>query len=413
MECVILVEMKVFADLHIHSKYSRATSERMDLEHLSQYSALKGLNLLGTGDFTHPKWLSELKGKLVGDGVYTFNSMNFVLTAEIANIYSTPNGVKKVHHMLIAPDFNTVDQINELLSKRGNLLADGRPIFGKYPSYEFVEEMMGISKDIMVIPAHIWTPWFSLFGAESGFDTIKECYQDQIKHIHALETGLSSDPAMNWRLSQLDGFTLVSNSDSHSPWPLRMGRECNVLEIDLNYQSLVNALKTRHGFEFTIEVDPFYGKYHWDGHRNCGIMMSPKSSIKNNSMCPKCKRRLTIGVEHRVELLADREEGFRPLNSVDFVKLLPLKEIIAAVMKVGVSTSTVNTVYRKLTNEFGTEFEILLKAPESAMVKLVKPELVHAILSVRNQKLEVEPGYDGVYGKPVFRKKQQDLKSFF
>jgi uncharacterized protein (TIGR00375 family) len=339
--------------------------------------------------------------------------MNFVLTAEIANIYSTPHGVKKVHHVLIAPNFNTVDQINEHLSKRGNLLADGRPIFGKYPSYEFVEDIMSISKEIMIIPAHIWTPWFSLFGAESGFDSIKECYQDQIKHIHALETGLSSDPAMNWRLSQLDGFTLVSNSDSHSPWPLRMGRECNVLDIDLSYQSLINALKTRKGFEFTVEVDPFYGKYHWDGHRNCGIMMSPKSSIKNNNLCPKCKRRLTIGVEHRVELLADREEGFRPVNGIDFVKLLPLKEIIAAVMYVGVSTATVNNVYRKLTDEFGTEFAVLLDAPEPSLTKLVKPELVDAIISVRNQKLEVEPGYDGVYGKPIFRKKQRDLNAFF
>lgn len=405
--------MKIFADLHIHSKYSRATSDRMDIEHIARYGAIKGLNLIGTGDFTHPKWLEELKELLTGDGIYAFNGMNFVLTAEVSNIYSTPGGVKKIHHVLIAPDFEVVEQINEHLSKRGNLLADGRPTFGKYPSPEFVEDIVSISKDVLIIPAHIWTPWFSLFGAESGFDSISECYGDQLKHIHALETGLSSDPPMNWRLSQLDGFTLVSNSDSHSPWPLRIGRECNVFDIDLDYGSLIRAIKTREGFLSTVETDPLYGKYHWDGHRNCGIAMSPKSSIKNNNLCPKCGRKLTIGVEHRVELLADRDEGFIMEGAPDFIKLLPLKEIIAAILQMGVSTASVNNVYRKLTSEFGTEFKVLLEAPESSLLKVAKPELVDAILSVRNQKVEVEPGYDGVYGKPIFRKKQRDLSSFF
>jgi uncharacterized protein (TIGR00375 family) len=339
--------------------------------------------------------------------------MNFVLTAEVSNIYSTPGGVKKIHHVLIAPDFEVVEQINDHLSKRGNLLADGRPIFGKYPSSEFVEDIISISKDVLIIPAHIWTPWFSLFGAESGFDSISECYGDQLKHIHALETGLSSDPPMNWRLSQLDGFTLVSNSDSHSPWPLRIGRECNVLDIDLDYGSLIRAIKTREGFLSTVETDPLYGKYHWDGHRNCGIAMSPKSSIKNNNLCPKCGRKLTIGVEHRVEVLADRDEGFIMEGAPDFIKLLPLKEIIAAILQMGVSTASVNNVYRKLTSEFGTEFKVLLDAPESSLLKVAKPEMVDAILSVRNQKVKVEPGYDGVYGKPIFRKKQRDLSSFF
>jgi uncharacterized protein (TIGR00375 family) len=407
--------MKVFADLHIHSKYSRATSKEMDIEHLSRFGKQKGLNLIGTGDFTHPLWLDELKKNLAGDriyehdnGIYEHAGMNFVLTAEISNIYSTENGLKKIHHVLIAPDFEVVDQINDHLAKRGNLKADGRPIFGKYSSMEMVQDMMSISRKIMVIPAHIWTPWFSLFGSMSGFDSIDDCYGDQVKHIFALETGLSSDPEMNWRLSTLDRFTLVSNSDSHSPWPLRMGRECNVLDIDLGYDNLIHALKTREGFLFTIETDPLYGKYHLDGHRACDVCMSPDESIKNKNICPKCGRKLTIGVLHRIEELADRPEGFKPSNAVPFVKLLPLKEIIAAVLDMGTSTAKVGNEYRKLILAFGNEFNVLLDAKRDEMLKAVKPEIADAIISVRKNEIEIEPGYDGVYGKPIFRAKTKE-----
>jgi len=395
--------MKVFADLHIHSKYSRATSNQMDIENLSKFGKQKGLNLIGTGDFTHPIWLDELKQRLSGDEIFIHDGMNFVLTAEISNIYSTDKGLKKVHHVIIAPNFDVVDQINEHLGKKGNLSADGRPIFGKYSSVELVEDMMGISNKIMVIPAHIWTPWFSLFGSMSGFDSIKECYQDQIKHIHALETGLSSDPEMNWRLSQLDRFTLISNSDSHSPWPLRMGRECNVLDIELSYNNLINSLKTRQGFISTIETEPSYGKYHLDGHRACNICMSPKESIKLNKICPKCGRKLTIGVLHRVEELADRPEGYKPTDAVPFVKLLPLMEIIASVLNMGVSTNKVGNEYRKLISAFGIEFNVLLDVKREELLKVIKPDLVNAIIQVRKQDVEIEPGYDGVYGKPIFR----------
>lgn len=398
--------MRIFADLHIHSKYSRATSQQMDIEHLSRFGKQKGLNLIGTGDFTHPGWLKELKEKLVGSGgIYSFNDMNFVLSAEVSNIYSTDSGLKKIHHVLLAPDFESVDQINDLLSKKGNVEADGRPIFGKYSSVELVEDMVSISDRIMVIPAHIWTPWFSLFGSMSGFDSIKECYQDQIKHIYALETGLSSDPEMNWRLSSLDKFTLISNSDSHSPWPLRMGRECNIFDIELNYENLFNAIKTRDGLMFTIETEPSYGKYHLDGHRNCNVCIHPREAMKRNNLCPKCGRRLTIGVLHRVEMLADRPHGFRPTNAIPFLKLLPLKEIIASVFDMGVSTSRVSTEYRKLVKEFGTEFNILLDARKEELVKIAKPEVANAVIDVREQRVSVKPGYDGVYGKPVFEKK--------
>lgn len=400
--------MKVFADLHIHSKYSRATSQQMDIEHLSRFGKQKGLNLIGTGDFTHPIWLDELKQKLSGEGIFTHNEMNFILTAEISNIYSTDKGLKKIHHVMIAPNFDVVDQINEHLGKKGNLSADGRPIFGKYSSVELVEDMMRISEEIMIIPAHIWTPWFSLFGSMSGFDSIKECYQDQLKHIHALETGLSSDPEMNWRLSQLDKFTLISNSDSHSPWPLRMGRECNVLDIEMNYNNLINSLKTRQGFLFTIETEPSYGKYHLDGHRACDVCMSPKESIKLNKICPKCGRKLTIGVLHRVEELADRPEGYKPEGALPFVKLLPLKEIIAAVFGMGESTNKVGNEYRKLISSFGTEFNVLLDVKREELLNVIKPDLVNAIISVRKGDIEIEPGYDGVYGKPVFRAEKKE-----
>jgi len=405
--------MKIFADLHIHSKYSRATSQQMDLEHLSRYGREKGLGLIGTGDFTHPKWLAELKQKLSGDGIYIHSNMNFVLTAEVSNIYSTQKGVKRIHHVLIAPDFGTVDQINSLLAKHGNLSADGRPIFGRYTSPELVDDMVSISEDILVIPAHIWTPWFSLFGSQSGFDSIDECYGDAARHIYALETGLSSDPAMNWRLSMLDKFTLVSNSDSHSPWPLRMGRECKVFDIELTYSSLIKAIKSRSGFLFTIETDPAYGKYHWDGHRDCGVSMAPGDAIKNKNICPACGRPLTIGVEHRVEQLADRPAGYRPAGAVPFVRLLPLKEIIAPAITCEISTKKVAAAYQKLIDAFDNEFRVLLDVPRDELRKIAGDDIADAIIDVREQRIDIKPGYDGVYGKPILRDKPKGLKKYF
>src|SRR3989338_8375429 len=297
--------MPLFADLHIHSPYSRAVSKNMTLEVLAQKGREKGLGIIGTGDFSHPLWFKELKAKLAGsgDGMYDYNGMNFVLSNEISLIYTQDGKGRRIHHMLLAPDLDTVAQINELLASKGRLDYDGRPIFG-FSSIELVENLMGISTDIEIIPAHAWTPWFSIFGSNSGFDSVEECLQDKAKHIHAIETGMSSDPEMNWRLSGLDKFTLVSNSDSHSFWPWRMGREANVFEMEeLNYRNIIEAIRTRKGFLETIEVDPNYGKYHFDGHRNCGVSMSPKESKEYNNICPKCKQELTIGVLNRIEKL--------------------------------------------------------------------------------------------------------------
>src|SRR3989338_2357073 len=304
--------MKIIADLHIHSRFSRATSKELNIKNLEKYAKIKGLNLLGTGDFTHPEWLKELKNELTEDetGILkTKTGFNFILQGEISLIYTQDGKGRRIHNVLLAKNLDVVEQINEALLKRGRLDYDGRPIFN-LSCIEFTEMMKSIDKDIEIIPAHIWTPWFSLFGSMSGFDSVEECFKDQAKFIHALETGLSSDPAMNWRLSQLDNYTLISNSDSHSFWPWRIGRECNIFDIKLAYDAFIKSLKTKEGFIETIEVDPSYGKYHFDGHRLCKVCMSPKDAIKNKNICPKCGRKLTIGVLHRVEELADREEGF-------------------------------------------------------------------------------------------------------
>jgi len=314
--------MRVIADLHIHSKYSRATSQKMNINEITRFAEMKGLNLIGTGDFTHPKWLSELKSSLVEDGdtgVYKpvnapGSAVRFMITGEVSTIFSWEGRTKKVHHLILTPNIETAEQINERLSRFGDLSADGRPTL-EMTAAELVEEVMEVSTMNEVIPAHVWTPWFSVFGAFSGFDSIEDCYEDMSGHIHALETGLSSDPPMNWRLSRLDRYTLVSNSDSHSPYPWRMGREANVFELPrLTYGEVLDAVRRKdpERFLFTIETDPAYGKYHWTGHRKCGVSLPPAEAIKLGNRCPVCGRPLTKGVEQRVEELADRPYGFKP-----------------------------------------------------------------------------------------------------
>jgi len=380
----------------------------MNIEELSRQSKIKGVNLLGTGDFTHPIWLKELKQKLEpADGLFTSSDgTHFMLTTELSLIYTQDKKVRKIHNIIFAPSFEVVDQINEELLKRGRLDYDGRPIFGKFPCYEFVEAIMSISKDCMVVPAHIWTPWFSLFGSNSGFDNIKDCFKDQLKNIHALETGLSSNPAMNWRLSQLDDYSIVSFSDSHSPWPWRLGREATILDVkNLTYKTITGAMKDRNSKNFlhTIEVDPSYGKYHVDGHRNCGISLEPKEALKLNNICPVCRRQLTIGVLHRVEELADREEGFKPKSAKPFKSLIPLSEIISSVLGINqVYSKKVTAEYEKLIKKFGNEFTILLDAPLEELRQTAPQKIAESIFKVREGELKVIPGYDGVYGKPVF-----------
>ncbi len=402
--------MKVIADLQVHSRFSRATSKDITLKNLEKYARLKGVNLLGTGDFTHPQWLKELKSELTEDGSGTLTSktgFKFALQGEISNIYTQDGRGRRIHTLLLAKSFDVVDQINAALLKKGRLDYDGRPIFG-FSCIELVEMMKSIDRDIEIIPAHAWTPWFGLFGSFGGFDSVEECFKDQAKHIYAIETGLSSDPPMNWRVSSLDKYTLVSNSDAHSFWPWRLGRECTVFDINYSYDELIKAIRTRKGLVETIEVDPNYGKYHFDGHRNCNVVLSPAQTRKCKGICPQCKQPLTIGVQYRVEELADREEGYTPKNATPFRDLIPLSEIIAAVLGTPVASKKTWAPYMELIGKFGSEFAIMLDAEEGEIAQVAGEELTDAIMKTRRQEVEIEPGYDGVYGVPKFAKKKAD-----
>jgi len=403
--------MRIIADLHIHSKYSRATSKELNIKNLEKYARLKGLNLLGTGDFTHPLWLKELKNELSEDGtgiLKTKTGFNFILQTEISLMYLQDGKSRKIHNVILARNFDVVGQIIEYLKKYGRVDYDGRPIFGiKCP--EFVEIMKEIDKDVEIIPAHVWTPWFGLFGSKSGFDTVEECFKDQSRHIHALETGLSSDPEMNWRLSSLDKYTLVSNSDMHSFWPWRIGRECNIFDLkELGYDLILKAIRTKQGLIETIEVDPSYGKYHFDGHRNCNVCMSPMESLKNKDVCPVCRRKLTIGVLHRVEELADRPAGFKPKDAVPFKSLIPLSEILSRLLNSGIATQKTWKAYYDLVSESRSEINILLNLPLDELKKITNERTAEAIINVRNGKIKIQPGFDGEYGYPIFSDK--DIK---
>jgi len=308
-----------------------------------------------------------------------------------------------VHNVIHAPDFETADQINEFLGRHGKLDSDGRPVFGGMSCAELVEGLVSITPRIAVVPAHIWTPWFGILGSKSGFDSIEECFQDQTRHIFALETGLSSDPPMNWRLSSLDKYALVSNSDAHSYWPWRIGREANVFELDrITYDAIMETIKKKDSkhFLYTIEVDPSYGKYHLDGHRECGVRLTPAESRRHSSICPVCRKPLTVGVLNRVEELADRPDGCRPEDAVPFKSLLPLTEILSSVTGIKqLQSKKIWSVYSRLVSHFGSELNVLLDAPESEIEDISGKETAKTVLSIRNGMIDVEPGYDGVYGR--------------
>jgi uncharacterized protein (TIGR00375 family) len=412
-----LQDMKVIADLHIHGRFSRATSKALDIANLEKWARIKGVSLLGTGDFTHPEWTRELKANLAEDGsgiLKTKSGFPFMLQTEICLMYSQGGKGRRVHNIVLAPSFEVVAQITDYLGKNGRLDYDGRPIF-KIPCPNFVEMLKNIDDRIEVIPAHVFTPWFSMFGSMSGFDSIKECFQDQAKHIHAIETGLSSDPAMNWRLSQLDNVAIVSFSDCHSFWPWRLGREATVFELkNLSYTALMNSLRTKEGLAETIEFFPEEGKYHYDGHRACNVVMSPQESIKVNDICPVCKKRMTIGVAHRVEELADKDRplGFKPRGAVPFRSLIPLSEVIAGVSGSPVASRKVWAVYNRLIERFGNELSVLMDAPEGEIAKITEPNIARMIVADRTQKIQFKPGYDGEYGHPLFDGKEVDLHKF-
>jgi uncharacterized protein (TIGR00375 family) len=396
--------MKFIADFHLHSKYSRATSKEMDLENLDKWASIKGIKILGTGDFTHPEWFKGLKEKLVPaePGLFKFkngdSATRFILTSEISCVYSKNNRVRKIHIVVFAPSFDVVEKINAHLGWIGNLKADGRPILG-LDAKELAKIVLGISQDCLIVPAHAWTPWFGIFGSKSGFDSLEECFEDYSKYIYSVETGLSSDPPMNWRLSALDKITLISNSDAHSPQ--KIGREANVFDTEISYQAITKTIKEKNSKEFlyTIEFFPQEGKYHYDGHRNCGIRLTPQESKKYNNVCPTCGRPLTIGVMNRVESLADRKEGFSPEGAVPFKSLVPLTEIIAESLGVTVGTKQVAAEYKNLIKKIGSEFKVLLDASSAELASVTLPEIAEGIIRVREGKVFVEPGYDGVFGK--------------
>jgi uncharacterized protein (TIGR00375 family) len=392
--------MEFIADFHIHSKYSRATSKNMDVGNIAEWARLKGVTLMGTGDFTHHLWLEELKANLadLGNGLFKYQDIYFILTAEISSIYSKKGKTYRIHNVITSPSFKTTDKINNALSRQGNLASDGRPILGLDAS-ELARIIFDIDENCMVIPGHIWTPWFSLFGSMSGFDKIEDCFEEQTSKIFALETGLSSDPAMNWRLSALDRFSLISNSDSHSP--TRIGREANIFSCELNYQTIREVLKKKDKkrFLYTVEFFPQEGKYHFDGHRVCGIRLSPSETKENKGKCPKCNRAVTVGVMNRVDALADRPAGFVPDNAVPFKSLISLDEIIAEAKGVNKGTVSVEREYRSCIAKLGNEFDILTKIPEDKLMRSLSGRIAEGILRVRSGKVNIQPGYDGEYGK--------------
>lgn len=410
--------MRFIADFHIHSKYSRATSKNMDLENLDKWAKIKGIRVLGTGDFTHPEWLKNLKEKLepAESGLHKLkgagdDETRFILTSEISCIYSKNNRVRKIHIVVLSPSFEICEKINTQLGWIGNLKSDGRPILG-LDAKELAKIVLDASQDCFIIPAHIWTPWFSLFGSRSGFDSIEECFEDYTKYIFAGETGLSSDPEMNWRISNLDKIALISNSDAHSP--KKIGREANVFDTELSYPAIIEAIKSKdkQKFLYTIEFFPQEGKYHYDGHRACDISLSPQESKKYNNICPNCGKPLTLGVLNRVEELADRPEGVKPEGAIPFKSLIPLEEIIANVFGQGTGTKKVDNEYQNLIKEFGKEFEILLNVGEEDLKRATITEIAEGIIRVRQGKVDLEPGYDGVFGKiKIFSQKEQKKAS--
>ncbi len=404
--------MRFIADFHIHSKYSRATSKNMDLENLDKWARIKGIKVLGTGDFTHPEWLKNLKEKLepAESGLFKLKSgsdTRFILTSEISCIYSKNNKVRKIHIIVFSPSFEICEKINTQLGWIGNLKSDGRPILG-LDAKELAKIVLNVSQDCFIVPAHLWTPWFSIFGSKSGFDSIEECFEDYTKYIYAGETGLSSDPEMNRRISNLDKITLISNSDAHSPQ--KIGREANVFNAELSYPAIIEAIKSKdpQKFLYTIEFFPQEGKYHYDGHRVCDIRLSPKESKKYNNICPNCGKPLTLGVLNRVEELADRPTNFKPKGAIPFKSLIPLEEIIANALAQGTGTKRVNQKYQNLIKEFGSEFEILLNTSEENLKRVTLAEVAEGIIRVRQGRVSLEPGYDGVYGKiKIFSQQEQ------
>src|SRR5690242_10153167 len=406
--------MSFYADLHVHSKHARATSRDLDLEHMALWAAKKGVTVLGTGDFTHPAWFNEIREKLVPaePGLFRLKPelerwctsrfpafaqqpARFMLEVEISTIYKKGDKTRKVHHLHYVPDLAAAERFIAKLARIGNLNADGRPILG-LDSRHLLEITLEAGEGAYLIPAHIWTPWFAVLGSKSGFDSVEECYDDLTKHSFALETGLSSDPPMNWRLSQLDRYTLVSNSDAHSPG--KIGREACKFDCELSYWAIKHALETGHAYGGTVEFFPEEGKYHLDGHRACGVRLEPEETKKQGGLCPTCGKELTVGVMHRVDELADRAEGARPRKSPPFRSLVPLSEVLGEIHRVGAGSRRVADNYEKLVGSVGSELFILEQAPLDELRRAGSTLLAEGIARMREGRVIREAGYDGEYG---------------
>ena len=404
--------MKMIADLHIHSRFSMATSKEGTPENLDFWARKKGISLIGTGDFTHPVWREELKERLVseGNGLYRLRDeyvkeesrkfpgegTRFVVSGEISSIYKKNGKTRKVHNVILLPSLEAANAMAQRLEKIGNIHSDGRPILG-LDSHDLLEMMLDVCPEGILIPAHIWTPHFSVLGAKSGFDSVEECFEELAPYIHALETGLSSDPAMNWRISKLDRYQLVSNSDAHSP--SKLGREANLLDIDCSYEGLYRAIQTGEGLEGTVEFFPEEGKYHFDGHRKCGVSLSPVEAERLGGICPVCGKKLTMGVDHRVEQLADRAEGFVKKDGKKYESLVPLPEVISACMGYSTASKKVQGCFEQLIQTLGTEFDILRNVPSEDIKSCAGERIAEGIENVRTGNVKRIPGYDGEYGK--------------
>ena len=404
--------MKMIADLHIHSRFSMATSKEGTPENLDFWARKKGISLIGTGDFTHPVWREELKERLVseGNGLYRLRDAyvkeesrkfpgegtRFVVSGEISSIYKKNGKTRKVHNVILLPSLEAADAMAQRLEKIGNIHSDGRPILG-LDSHDLLEMMLDVCPEGILIPAHIWTPHFSVLGAKSGFDSVEECFEELAPYIHALETGLSSDPAMNWRISKLDRYQLVSNSDAHSP--SKVGREANLLDIDCSYEGLYRAIQTGEGLEGTVEFFPEEGKYHFDGHRKCGVSLSPVEAERLGGICPVCGKKLTMGVDHRVEQLADRAEGFVKKDGKKYESLVPLPEVISACMGYSTASKKVQGCFEQMIQTLGTEFDILRNVPSEDIKSCAGERIAEGIENVRTGNVKRIPGYDGEYGK--------------
>ena len=404
--------MKMIGDLHIHSRFSMATSREGTPENLDFWARKKGISLIGTGDFTHPVWREELKERLVteGNGLYRLRDeyvkeesrkfpgkgTHFVVSGEISSIYKKNGKTRKVHNVILLPSLEAADTMAQRLEKIGNIHSDGRPILG-LDSHDLLEMMLDVCPDGILIPAHIWTPHFSVLGAKSGFDSVEECFEELTPYVHALETGLSSDPAMNWRISKLDRYQLISNSDAHSP--SKLGREANLLDIDCSYEGLYQAIQTGEGLEGTVEFFPEEGKYHFDGHRKCGVSLSPVEAERLGGICPVCGKKLTMGVDHRVEQLADREEGFVKKDGKKYESLVPLPEVVAACMGYSTASKKVQGCFEQMMQTLGTEFDILRNVPAEDIKSCAGERIAEGIENVRTGNVKRIPGYDGEYGK--------------